>query len=74
MPLTTRLVEVEMTVTELLKMEEKASGMSSRPGLMPDFLAMPHTTGTNNAVAAVLLMKALRLAAVTITAISSRFG
>jgi hypothetical protein len=33
-PLTTRLVEVLINVTELLRIEEKASGNSSLEGLM----------------------------------------
>ena len=52
------LVDVLTSVTELLTMEENASGMSSLDALIPDFFAMPRTIGKKNAVEAVLLMKA----------------
>jgi hypothetical protein len=63
MPLTTMLVDVLTRVTELVRIDEKASGISNFEGLIFDLRAMPMTTGTKKAVAAVLLMKALRPAA-----------
>src|SRR5688572_15542984 len=58
-PLTTMLVEVLISVTELVRMEEKARGKSNLVGLMFALAAIPSTIGTKNAVQAVLLMKAL---------------
>src|SRR5688500_8786675 len=73
-PLTTRLVEVLIKVTELVRMEENDSGISSLDGLILARLARPMTIGTKNAVAAVLLTKALMLAAVTMTTRTKRVG
>ena len=56
--LITMLVEVLISVTELVRIEAKASGSSRREGLVLLCAAMPRTTGTKKAVAAVLLMKA----------------
>ena len=56
--LITMLVEVLISVTELVRIEAKARGSSRREGLVLLCAAMPSTTGTKKAVAAVLLMKA----------------
>ena len=72
--LMTMLVEVLMSVTELVRMEAKASGSSSRDGLVPFRAAMPSTTGMKKAVAAVLLMKAESSETETITTAMSRNG
>jgi hypothetical protein len=45
MSLTTIFVDVLTSVTELVTIEENATGMRSFDGLRPDFLAIPRTTG-----------------------------
>ena len=74
MPLTTMFVEVLTSVTELVTIEENASGMRSLDALMPDFFAMPKTIGRKNAVEAVLLMNAPMPAEASMTIQSSRSG
>ena len=69
--LITMLVEVLMSDTELVRIEAKASGSSSRDGLVPLRAAMPSTTGMKKAVAAVLLMKADSSETETITTATS---
>src|SRR4051812_15876460 len=73
-PLTTRLVLVLMSVTELVRIEEKASGMRSFEGLIFARFAMPMTIGTKNAVEAVLLTNAPIPADVSITTRSKWVG
>ena len=68
------LVEVLTRVTELERIDAKASGRRSRVGLILVRRARPMTTGRKNAVAAVLLITALKLAAATMTTSSSRPG
>jgi hypothetical protein len=73
-PLTTIFVEVLTRVTELLKMDENARGMSNLDGLIRVRRAIPITTGINRAVEAVLLMNAPMKAERTITTRSSLAG
>ena len=63
-----------MSVTELVRIEEKANGSRSWLGLILARSAKPITIGTKNAVDAVLLMKAPSPAEAIITTISSRKG
>ena len=74
MPLTTRFVDVLISVTELLRIDENASGMSSFDGLIFARRATPKTIGTKNAVDAVLLMNAPRPADAIMTTICKRRG
>ena len=70
--LATILVEVLIRVTELVTIEANASGRRYFEALIPFFLAKPSTTGRKNAVAAVLLMNAERVATETRMVGSSR--
>jgi hypothetical protein len=72
--LITMLVEVLMSETELVRIDAKARGRSSRDGLVPLRAAMPRTTGRKKAVAAVLLMKTESSEAETITTATSNSG
>src|SRR5919197_5397191 len=63
--LTTILVEVLTSDTELVTIDAKESGIRYFDGLAPIFLVNPRTTGIKKAVVAVLLMKAPSAAAVT---------
>ena len=67
-------VEVLTSVTELVTIEENASGIRSLDALTPDFFAMPKTIGRKNAVEAVLLMNAPMPAEAIITIQSRRSG
>lgn len=73
-PLTIMFVEVLTSVTELVRIEENAIGISSFDALISDFQAMPNTIGRKNAVEAVLLMNAPRTADAIITVHKSRSG
>ena len=57
-PLTTRLVDVLIKVTELERIDEKAIGRSSCDGDSDERRANPMAIGKKKAVAAVLLMNA----------------
>src|SRR5688572_28239399 len=73
-PLTTRLLEVLIKLTELDKMEQNASGRSSLLGEILARSATPIMIGMKNAVQAVLLMKELRTAEAIMTTASSQRG
>src|SRR5688572_22866727 len=73
-PLMTILVEVDMSVTLLVRIEANASGISSFEGEILARLARPITAGRKTAVAAVLLMKAETMATVTMMIIARKYG
>jgi hypothetical protein len=73
-PLTTRFVDVPTSSTDDVTMEAKASGRSSGRTGVRARRASPRTTGTRNAVAAVLLMNVLSVAAVSTTTARIRNG
>lgn len=68
------MLDVLTSVTELLRIDENASGISSFDGLIFDRRAMPTTSGMKNAVDAVLLMNAPSTADETMITMSTRFG
>src|SRR5262245_47247063 len=70
----TILVEVLTRVTELVRIEAKAKGISSFEGLIRARWARPKTRGIKNAVEAVLLIKAHIVAEATRITPSSRLG
>jgi hypothetical protein len=72
--LTTTFVEVPIKVTELARIEAKASGIRSLEALIFALRARPITTGIKKAVAAVLLINELNPAEATITIPKTRFG
>jgi hypothetical protein len=70
----TMLVEVDISVTLLVRMEANASGIKSFEGDIRARRANPMTAGTNTAVAAVLLMKAESNETASIIITASRIG
>src|SRR5262245_58434895 len=73
-PLMTMLVDVLIRVTELVKIEEKASGIKNFEALTLARWAKPKTIGTKKAVEAVLLMNAPKTAEATMITINMRLG
>jgi hypothetical protein len=67
-------VDVPIKVTELARIVAKANGNNILEALTRARRAIPVTIGTKKAVAAVLLIKELRLAAVTIISTNMRSG
>ena len=74
MLLTTIFVEVLISETELVRIEENAKGIRRLEALIRAFAAAPIATGRKKAVAAVLLMKAESTAVAIMIATTRRVG
>src|SRR5215212_1408347 len=73
-PLITRFVDVLINVTELVRIDANATGISRDDGDTLDFAVIPSTIGRKKAAAAVLLMNALNTATLIITTASRGAG